>query len=231
MDTRQDTAMIVSGGGFGDIWMSRLHNGTKVAIKAWRTNTIEGVSHKTLKRAARELHYWSRMEHPNIHQLMGVILFRDQYLGMVSEWMENENLHEYLRKQPDANRYQLANVLVSSDGVARLSDFDHSIMSEAPEMLCEQPRKPTESDVYALAMTMLEIFTGNVPYPECRREYAVIKKIESGTLPTRPIEQLGEDYKGDLMWQLLLTCWNKNPSDRPSAGQVSDSLESNIHKA
>ena len=59
------------------------------------------------QRAARELYYWSRMEHKNIHKLMGVILFKDEYLGMVSEWMENGNLHNYLRKHPGADRYQL----------------------------------------------------------------------------------------------------------------------------
>ncbi|CAE6404284.1 unnamed protein product [Rhizoctonia solani] len=206
MDTRQDTAMIVSGGGFGDIWVGRLYNGAKVAIKAWRTDALENCRYKTLKRAARELFYWSRMEHRNIHQLMGVIVFKDQYLGMVSEWMENGHLHNYLKKHPDADRYRLCldvasgleymhsrstvhgdlkamNVLVSSDGIARLSDFDFSVMSQAgsllftessnsrsgsirwvaPEMLAEDvPKRTKQSDIYALGMTMLvNIASGN----------------------------------------------------------------------
>ncbi|KEP45265.1 tyrosine kinase catalytic domain protein, partial [Rhizoctonia solani 123E] len=107
MDTHQNTAMIASGGGFGDIWVGQLHNGTKVAIKAWRTNALQDCEQKTIKCAAREIYYWSLMEHRNIHHLMGVIVFKDQYLGMVSEWMENGNLREYLRTHPDANRYQL----------------------------------------------------------------------------------------------------------------------------
>ncbi|CAE6457339.1 unnamed protein product, partial [Rhizoctonia solani] len=199
MDTQQNTAMIVSGGGFGDIRMGRLHTGGKVAIKTWRTNTLEGCGYKTLKRAGRELFLWSKMEHPNVHRLQGVIMFRDQYLGMVSEWMDNGNLHEYLRKQPSADRFELCvhvasgleymhscntvhgdvkalNILVSSDGVAKLSDFDFSIMSEAstlvfsessssrlgslrwtaPEMLLEEtPKRTKQSDVYALGMTMV----------------------------------------------------------------------------
>ncbi|CAE6493239.1 unnamed protein product [Rhizoctonia solani] len=161
MDARQDTAMIVSGGGFGDIWKGQLHSGTKVAIKAWRTNAIDGRSYKTIKRAARELFCWSRMNHPNVHQLMGVIMFKDQYLGMVSEWMDNGNLHEYLRKHPSADCYQLctdlasglgymhsqsmvhgdvkaANVLVSSDGVARLSDFDFVVLSGVSSLVFSQ---------------------------------------------------------------------------------------------
>ncbi|CAE6441964.1 unnamed protein product [Rhizoctonia solani] len=111
MDTHQNTAMIVSGGGFGDIWVGQLHDGTRVAIKAWRTNALQDCTQKTLKRAAREIYYWSLMKHRNIHQLMGVIVFKDQYLGMVSEWMENGNLREYLRTHPGADRHQLVSSL------------------------------------------------------------------------------------------------------------------------
>ncbi|CAE6445327.1 unnamed protein product, partial [Rhizoctonia solani] len=103
------------------------------------------------------------------------------------------------------------NVLVSSDGIARLSDFDFSIMSgvsslvfsessnsrtgslrwAAPEILLEEVRtRTTESDVYALGMTMLEIFTGEVPYPDCRTEIGVIRTVERGALPARPLEKL-----------------------------------------
>ncbi|CAE6521846.1 unnamed protein product [Rhizoctonia solani] len=271
MDTRQDTALIVSGGGFGDIWMGQLHNGGKVAIKAWRANALGNCDYKTLKRAARELYLWSRMEHPNIHRLQGVIMFRDQYLGMVSEWMENGNLHEYLRKYPDIGRFELcldialgleymhstntvhgdlkaANVLVSSDGIARLSDFDFSVMSEvtslvfsessnsragsvrwmAPEiLLVEEARaRTTQSDVYALGMTMLEIFTEDVPYPDRRTDFAVISTVGRGTLPNRPVERLGDDQKGNMMWHLLVQCWNRESGDRPSSRQVVEILVS-----
>ncbi|KAL5641749.1 hypothetical protein ACGC1H_002011 [Rhizoctonia solani] len=273
MDPKQETAMIVSGGGFGDIWMGKLHNGGKVAIKAWRTNTLGKCSYKTLKRAARELFFWSRMEHSNIHRLQGVIMFRDQYLGMVSEWMENGNLHEYLRKFPDADRYQLcvhivsgldymhtrstvhgdlkaANVLVSLNGVAKISDFDFSIMSEvgslvfsessnsragsvrwaAPEIIfSETPKRTTQSDVYALGMTILEVFTGEVPYPDCRQDFTVFVKVQNGTLPARPLDRLKNDEQGDVVWQLLLHCWSRDPSERPSSGRVFNALS--LHDA
>ncbi|CAE6378335.1 unnamed protein product [Rhizoctonia solani] len=196
MDTKQDTALIVSGGGFGDIWKGKLHNGRPVAIKAWRINTLKQCDYQTVKRAARELFIWSRMDHPNIHKLQGVIMFREQYLGMVSGWMDYGNLYEYLQKEPNADQYQLCvhvasglkymhgystihgdlkamNVLVSSDGVAKLSDFDFSVMSgasslvfsessnsrlgsarwAAPEiLLADTPVRTKKADVYALGM-------------------------------------------------------------------------------
>ncbi|CAE6472949.1 unnamed protein product, partial [Rhizoctonia solani] len=173
---------------------------------------------------------------------------------MVSEWMDNGNLHEYLRKQPEADRYQLCvhvasglqymhsrntvhgdlkalNVLVSSDGVAKLSDFDFSIMSEAstlvfsessnsrlgslrwtaPEMLLEEvPKRTTQSDIYALGMTILEIFTGEVPYPQHRQDFLVFMALQNGTLPTRPLERLKDDEQGNTLWELLLECWSRD---------------------
>ncbi|CAE6423629.1 unnamed protein product, partial [Rhizoctonia solani] len=148
-------------------------------------------------RAARELFYWSRMEHRNIHQLMGVIVFKDQYLGMVSEWMENGHLHKYLDNYPDADRYQLC------IDVASGLEYMHSQSTE--------------------------IFTGEVPYPNCRMDFTVMATVTRGTLPTRPTDRLKNDKQGNLVWELLLKCWSRDVSERPSASQVVETLQSHIN--
>ncbi|KAH7338688.1 WD40-repeat-containing domain protein [Rhizoctonia solani] len=197
MDPNQNTAVLISGGGFGDIWRGELRNGTKVAIKTWREALINTGDYKTLKRAVREIYYWSKIKHGNVHQLMGVVMFKGQSIGMVSEWMTNGNVHEYLQRNANADRLKLCievasglayihslkmvhgdikafNVLVSSDGLAKLTDFGISTMTEsslafsatttsqagsvrwaAPELLLEESVKTKESDVYALGMVSI----------------------------------------------------------------------------
>ncbi|KAF8753809.1 kinase-like protein [Rhizoctonia solani] len=249
MDTTREDIVNMTGGGFGDIWKGELQDGTIIAIKTWRSSVIEQFDYKTLKRAAREVHFWSRMRHTNVHELMGVVIFKDRFIGMVSEWMENGNIYEYTRRNPQINRFQMCaqvasgldymhkidavhgdlkglNVLVSSDGVAKLADFGLSTMAEsslefsetsssqagsirwaAPELLSTESPKSKQSDVYALGMTMLEIVTGSVPYAQCQRDFSVMKLVEQGVLPIRPTDRLQADEFGDRMWSLLVGCW------------------------
>ncbi|KAH7338712.1 kinase-like domain-containing protein [Rhizoctonia solani] len=268
MDPMQDTAVLMSGGGFGDIWRGELLDGTRVAIKTWRASLIEQCDYKILKRATREIYHWSKMKHENIHELMGVIMFKGQSLGMVSEWMEHGNLHEYLRKNSNADRYRLVtqvasglayihslnmvhgdikalNALVSVEGVAKVTDFGLSTMSEssldfsattaqqagsirwaAPELLLEETAKSAASDIYALGMTILEIFSGNVPYPEYRRDYVIIQMVEQGVLPTRSTNEFEDNERGNAIWNLLVECWDRKLDARPLAKTMAESLVS-----
>ncbi|KDN41288.1 hypothetical protein RSAG8_07557, partial [Rhizoctonia solani AG-8 WAC10335] len=55
----------------------------------------------------------------------------------------------------------------------------------APELFLEEvPIRTKPDDVYALGMTILEIFTGEVPYSKCGHDFLILKTVERGTLPT-----------------------------------------------
>ncbi|EUC67019.1 tyrosine kinase domain protein [Rhizoctonia solani AG-3 Rhs1AP] len=190
----------VAEGGYGDVWTGRFHkDGTKVAIKVLRFTLSTGdVAKKELKRTAREIYNWSKLDHENVNKLMGVIMFRER-LGMVSEWMEHGNLRQYLSRNSGLDRGELCvqiargvaylhgvnmvhgdlkayNILVSSTGIIKITDFDYSIFPEcslvfsattrvgggtlrwmAPELVLEEnpPQRNTKTDVYALGMTLL----------------------------------------------------------------------------
>ncbi|CAE6411010.1 unnamed protein product [Rhizoctonia solani] len=197
IDSNHFSSEVVACGNFGDIWKGKLNDGTDVAIKVWRLTWLTTDKQKSLKRLMRELYNWSKAKHINIHQLLGVIMFQGR-VGMVSKWMPNGNLQEYLSEHPSVDRYQLCvqvskgmhylhannmihgdlkatNVLVSSEGVAKLTDFDHSIISNcslvfsattqtgggtlrwmAPELLSEDTSmRNKQTDIYALGMTLM----------------------------------------------------------------------------
>ncbi|CAE6512592.1 unnamed protein product [Rhizoctonia solani] len=202
LDPRGYSLRPMAGGGLADIWRGQLLNGTRVAVKVWRDIRLEEDDPKQLKRAMREVYNWSKLVHQNVHQLMGVVMFQGR-LGMVSEWMEYGSLREYAKHHACVDRFPLyiqvatglsyihdndmvhgdlkaGNVLVSKDGVIKLSDFGHSVLSEctlvfsettdlgggtlrwmAPELLATPniesgpPKRNKQTDIYALGMTFL----------------------------------------------------------------------------
>jgi hypothetical protein len=123
LDIPSCSSFPLSRGGFGDVYRGSLHDGTQVAIKTMRFEvnsaddsrkalkvsifisavfvTLRGVQH-----AARELHTWSKCQHPNVVPLLGLAEFRDE-VGMVSLWMDNGSLPSYLSRNPDVDRCQL----------------------------------------------------------------------------------------------------------------------------
>ena len=119
------------------MYRGKLHNGIQVAIKTMRIQILSSdESQKPLKvsdqwlqypllislqNAARELHTWSKCQHPNVLKLLGVVQFRDQ-IGMVAEWMGNGSLIAHVLQQPAVDRCRLVRTL----HIIRLLFADHA---------------------------------------------------------------------------------------------------------
>ncbi|KAG9097660.1 hypothetical protein FRC07_010752, partial [Ceratobasidium sp. 392] len=203
LDLSQCGERPVAFGGFGDIYYGKTKGGVPVAIKCARVNVNEAV--------AKELHAWSKCKHENVVELIGLTQFRGQ-LATLSPWMTNRAIPHYLAKHPEANRYELVhgdvkgwNVLVSEDGIAKLTDLGSTKLKDAslqftsgtsatvlslrwaaPELLGGLSSYSTEADVYALGMTFLEVMTGEVPY-EGQSDLAVCGQVLARRqLPPRP---------------------------------------------
>ncbi|KAF8679759.1 kinase-like protein [Rhizoctonia solani] len=143
----------VVAGGFGDIYRGMLYDGTQVSIKCLRLMLDSGTTgRKHVKRAAHELYVWSKCNHPNVLEVYGVARYRNQ-IAMISPWMENGNLSQFLSRRPQVDRCALCiqiadgaaylhsqgiahgdikgvNVLVAHDYTLKLADFGNASLKE-----------------------------------------------------------------------------------------------------
>ncbi|QRV95924.1 Tyrosine kinase catalytic domain protein [Ceratobasidium sp. AG-Ba] len=153
LDLASITDFPIASGGFGDVYQGRLNNDAKIAIKTMRFfANSEEINQKRRNYAAREIYVWSKCQHPNVQQLLGLVHFRNQ-LGMVSFWEANGNMSEYIDKYPGVDRLELcsqiveglsylhssgiihgdlkgSNVLISETGHALLTDFGNATRQE-----------------------------------------------------------------------------------------------------
>ena len=49
---------------------------------------------------------WKTLRHPNVLPLIGVAMTGAEF-AMVSEWMVNGNINDFVKANPDANRLEL----------------------------------------------------------------------------------------------------------------------------
>ncbi|ELU36168.1 protein tyrosine kinase domain-containing protein [Rhizoctonia solani AG-1 IA] len=120
-----------STGGFSDVYDGRMLDGTKVALKLLRVSAHSlGQDSKHLKHAARELHTWSKCNHPNVAPLLGLLVFRGR-IGMISPWMGKGALSSFLAKTPEVNRQSLVRSFESQLARIYLHDLLFSVYRSA----------------------------------------------------------------------------------------------------
>ncbi|KAJ7584962.1 kinase-like domain-containing protein [Mycena floridula] len=95
----------VFGGGFADVYKGKL-NGEVVCLKALRFFVERPeMARKLLNDCCREALVWNQLDHPNVLPFLGVNvdLFAPSFC-LVSPWMSNGNLMQYLQRNPDFER-------------------------------------------------------------------------------------------------------------------------------
>lgn len=145
------TGIPQSSGAFGDIWRGR-HLGQEVAAKTLKVFLVSDFE-KIRKMFCREVMLWRVLHHPNVLPLLGVTMTENRFV-MVSEWMKNGNIVEYLERNPHGDRPELlrniaegliymhdqriihgdlkgANIIINNSGHACLADF--SLVRLIPE--------------------------------------------------------------------------------------------------
>ena len=72
-------------------------------LSASRTNTETLI---TTQRFCKEFVPWKTLRHPNVLPLLGVTMTETEF-AMVSEWMSNGNINQFVTERQDANRFEL----------------------------------------------------------------------------------------------------------------------------
>ncbi|KAJ6454251.1 kinase-like domain-containing protein [Mycena vitilis] len=98
----QKVGQQIAAGGFGDIWKG-LVRGESVCVKIMRVFRDADI---ILKEFGQEALIWRQLCHPNLLPFFGVYHL-DNRLCLISPWMENGNIMEFLRAQPNTDRLSL----------------------------------------------------------------------------------------------------------------------------
>ncbi|GJJ07439.1 hypothetical protein Clacol_001641 [Clathrus columnatus] len=262
-----------------DIWEGLWLGHEKVAMK-----TLRGVrvSPETRKRYLREIEVWRKIWAKDggryILPLYGVSFDDSPFPYMVSPWMTNGNVVDYLDESPMCDRPKLiigiakglrflhhdfqppiahggikgANILIDDSGNPLLADFGlskgnhlpHGVTTPlqiiedfsgvpftqsqgaidsfrwfAPEM-CRSPGIiSTCSDVFAFAMTIIEIITMRFPYDHIKLTTEVLIRMQDGERPNRPRDM------SDQLWEVCTACWKPAPHERATIAWVVEILE------
>ncbi|KAG8704844.1 hypothetical protein FRC09_003301 [Ceratobasidium sp. 395] len=187
--------------------------------------------------------------------------------------MDNGTLLQYISRNPTVDRYQLcvgisegvaylhqeglihgdiksANVLISDEGVAKISDFGCSelktstlcftttsvlklsIRWAAPEILDGPVLRSREADVYALGMTLLEVVTGMVPFSSMQERAVYAAVVMQRQIPKRPRRFPSFSlYEADKLWAIIVDACAYNSPDRPMSRIVRDYVRDIRHRS
>ncbi|THH06165.1 hypothetical protein EW145_g4263 [Phellinidium pouzarii] len=120
-----------SKGGFGEVYtgtLKLLRGGqVRVAIKRLRFAQNQDIFFKKI--VAKELYIWAKLDHKNVLALKGFIIEKTGFPSLISEWMENGTVLEFVKSHPD-DRNVARSILGIAEGLAYLHEMDviHSDM-------------------------------------------------------------------------------------------------------
>ena len=101
--------------------------------------------------------------------------------------------------------------------------FVGTISHMAPEVIDQKPYD-SSADIYSLGILLWELWYGRHAYSEeAYRQYSLPNLFELIRSGQRPLFQYNYSPINPLK-QLIMECWDKSRTERPSANRVNDTL-------
>ncbi|XP_013778262.1 tyrosine-protein kinase CSK-like [Limulus polyphemus] len=242
---------VLGKGEFGDVLLGTLR-GQKVAVKILKDCS------KAAQKFLAEASVMTTLQHTNLVQLIGVV-FDGPSIYILTEFMAKGSLVDYLRSRGRmhvSKKDQIAfaadtcagmeyleskhvvhrdlaarNVLISEEGVSKVSDFGLAreetfnleggkfpIKWTAPEAL-KHSKFSNKSDMWSFGILLWEIYSfGRVPYPRIPLA-DVVKHVEKGYRMEAPEGCPPEVY------EIMRQAWDLDQDKRPTFAEVLKHLE------
>ncbi|KAF9013352.1 kinase-like domain-containing protein [Cyathus striatus] len=179
-------------------------NGDVVTYVKQHDSTINYI--ELIKHIAMGIRVLHTMEPPIIHgDLRGSnILISDEGKPLISDFGLSQIIHD-----------------VSGIPFTQSSGVAESYRFFAPEIILGNGILSTTTDIYALAMTILEIFTHQQPYSRIKHHPEAVLQASRGKQPERPMDArvLVRGLNSDL-WRMMTKCWSLAPEERPTIQDV-----------
>ncbi|KAJ7119484.1 hypothetical protein C8R44DRAFT_877912 [Mycena epipterygia] len=186
---------------------------------------------------------WTSLRHRNVLQMFGVSPLDADPLYVVTQFHPNGNVLRFLERNPHADRARIVsdiaygmqylhargvvhgslkptNILINGDGTACVSDCGmievQTSASNGHRYFSPEAWKGTvsrPSDVFAWAMSALEIFTSKAPWGILSEKQIFRLVVRQDSRPDRPDEDFGLT---DHIWGIMEECWHQNSRLRPT---------------
>ncbi|KAK7047172.1 hypothetical protein VNI00_006838 [Paramarasmius palmivorus] len=108
----------------------------------------------------------------------------------------------------DGTRWMAPEIMLSDVTISPMVAYEDSRLQVTPA-----------SDVYSFGMTILEVYTGRVPYAHKRFYGGVIHDVVNGIRPPRP-DSGSSPCLTDEIWEVITSCWEQDPCRRPTIDAV-----------
>ncbi|KAL4069147.1 kinase-like domain-containing protein, partial [Scleroderma citrinum] len=224
-----------------------------------------------MQKVLREAHVWSKLDHANVLPFIGITSDFEVSISLVSKWMASGDAHQYVQDETIDPRPLVvciarglhylhnypqgpivhgdlkgANVLISDEGHALISDFGYTHLTNssfdmtvsvpcggtinwmAPEVLKPPEQKDpcltVESDVWAFGMTILELFTRKAPFSYLKNIGTIVYQIVNAP-PDRPRDDSTCYRMTYDWWAVCSDCWKSDPASRPSMLHLVNRIE------
>ncbi|KAL5637447.1 hypothetical protein ACGC1H_004016 [Rhizoctonia solani] len=133
LTTNIATAVPFADTALANVYRVDLPNQRCVAVKCVKHST----AYKRLKRSARELACWVPHRHPNILPVLGFAIVKGN-LTMVSPWMKNGCITDFVNKNPGVNRLALCTQLISAAAYLHRHDVVHGDIKSSNVLICDK---------------------------------------------------------------------------------------------